>query len=134
MYGQSPAYDAWVAKVIALRDQLRRATGEARLDLGTTLLNAIGNAAVNAPNDVLRTRWMQAYGALRPDVAALRASYAPSPPPAWLRALDVFSDKVLKVADDVASGVAATAKALPVLLPIVALGLGALLLGRRRRG
>lgn len=128
-----------MARVIALRDQLRAATGpEKRLDVGTSLLNAIGNAAVNAPTPELRTRWQTAYKALRPEVAALRASSQPNPPPAWLRALDVFSDHVLAVADDIGKGVGATARALPVLLPIVAVGLGALYLlpmlrkGRRR--
>lgn len=137
MYGQG--YPEWVARVLALRDQLRAATNPTmRLDLGTSLLNAIGNAAVNAPTPELRARWQAAYKVLRPEVAALRASSQPNPPPAWLRALDVFSDHVLAVADDVGKGVGATARALPVLLPIVAVSIGAIYLlpllrkGRRR--
>ena len=126
MYGQT--YEEWVARVLALRDQMRRASGEARLDVGTLLLNAIGNAAQNTPNATLRARWVDAYRTLRPQVASLRAQYTPNPPPAWLRALDVFSDHVLAVADDIGKGVGATARALPLIVPIVAIGLGALYL------
>lgn len=126
MYGQT--YDEWVTRVMALRDQLRAATGEARLDVATTLLNAIGNAALNAPDATLKARWLAQYRTLRPVAANLRATYAPNPPAAWLRALDVFSDRALAVADDVGKGVGATARALPLIVPIVAVGLGALYL------
>ncbi len=133
MYG---GYPEWVARVTALRDQLRGATGVARLDVGTSLLNAIGQAATAAPDPALRDRWLASYRGLRGEVAALRSQYTERPPAAWLRALDVFSDKALTLADDVAQGVGATAKALPFIVPVVALGLGALYLLPllRRRG
>jgi hypothetical protein len=65
---------------------------------------------------------------MAPSLAALRAQYTENPPPAWLRALDTFSDKVLAVADDVGKGIGATARALPLIVPVVAIGLGALYL------
>lgn len=126
MYGAP--YDEWVARVVALQGQLRSATGVARLDIATTLLNAIGNAAQNATDPTLRARWMAAYGRLRPLAAQLRAQYTENPPPAWLQALDVFSDKVLAVADDVGKGVGATARALPLIVPVVAVSIGAIYL------
>ena len=126
MYGQT--YSEWVTRVLALRDQLRATTGEARLTVVTSLVNAVGNAAVNAPDATLRTRWLEQYRALRPVAANLRATYTPNPPPAWLRALDVFSDHALAVADDVGKGVGATARALPLIVPIIAIGIGAIYL------
>lgn len=129
-------YEEWTAKVAALREQLRQASGVARLDVGTSLLNAIGQAAAAAPDPTLRERWLAQYRALRVEVAALRAQFTERPPAAWLRALDVVSDKALGLADDVVKGVGATARALPLLVPLVAVALGALYLlpFMRKRG
>jgi hypothetical protein len=125
MYGQATD---WAARVTALREQFRAASGVDRLTVGTSLVNAIGNAASNTTDPTLRARWLAAYNALRPALASLRATYAPQPPAAWLRALDVFSDHALSVADDVGKGIGATARALPLILPVVAIGIGALYL------
>ena len=136
MYG-AMSYDDWAGRVATLRDQYRAASGDQKVFVGTSLLNAIANAARTVADPALRDRWLAAYRELSPSLARLRAEYTPNPPPAWLRALDAFSDRVLSVADDVGKGIGATARALPLIVPVVAIGLGAIYLLpllRKRRG
>ncbi len=93
----------------------------------TQLLGAIGQAITNAPTQVLHDRWLAQYNALRPAQGQSFAMVSDAEKPGVvLRQLDKVSDKVLQLADDVASGVGGAARALPKVVSSLPLIIGAL--------
>jgi hypothetical protein len=93
----------------------------------TQLLGAIAQAITNAPTTVLHDRWLAQYNALRPAAAQSRALVSDADKPAVvLQQLDKVSDKVLQLADDVATGVGGAARALPKVFTSLPFIIGAL--------
>lgn len=126
-FGDSPKYDAWQAKLVSLKQQIR-ATDDPRqkLDLLTSLMNAIGQLAIEAPTDELRARWQEYFRSLQPTAAYYRQTYKENPPADWLIALDKFADRVIGVADNVVSGLQSAYKGVTSavgILPLLLVGL-----------
>lgn len=123
-------------KIHELRDQVVNAKSvDSKANAFAALLNAMGQLVVQyRETGQLRDAdyWLDAYRRLRAEAATATAAAKPQGPSAVMLALDKFSDRALGIVNtivqtaektvaavgDVATGAGATARALPLLLPL----------------